>query len=95
MEEPHRETNIPYEGQLEPTTRYMIKKICQKDSDELQILMLCTNKTIESTDNFAQKTAIDFFKDRIDWCKGKISVEYIVEKHITISLASISLLVNK
>ncbi|MBQ9443443.1 MAG: TM1812 family CRISPR-associated protein [Lachnospiraceae bacterium] len=56
-------------GQLEPITKLFIDK---HSEEEVKVLMLCTNDTIDKdqTNNFANKTAVNYFKERIkDYCR--------------------------
>lgn len=54
-------------GQLEPTVKYILRKL---PDDELEIVVLCTNDTckLESTINDVTYTAISYFVDRICEC---------------------------
>ncbi len=55
-----------YIGQLEPV---VITKLEEKSENDLEIIALCTNETIEENaknqDNFAEKTAFKYFEERV------------------------------
>ena len=72
-----------YIGQMEPVVLY---KILSETDNDIEVIALCTDRTLNDSNNYAEMSALAFFESRIK----ELVTEHGFSKKITITPISIS-----